>query len=95
MAATVDDLTHTENMAREIELTFPVGYGLVPTQLAQLDPWWANDHHGQYPQPMEFLIDSSGLVLGSLYASGPVGRMDATEVLVSIEKREQRRLEAA
>ena len=91
VAATVDDRASTEAMAREYGLTFNIGYGLGSSQLEELDPWWVSDDHGYYPQPMEFLVIRRGTVFGSMYASGPIGRMDVDQVLISIESRERRR----
>lgn len=93
IAATVDNRPTTEEFARANQFTFPIAYGLSEVQLEEFDPWWADDHHGHYPQPMEFLILRGGTIFGSLYASGPIGRMDVEEVLTSIRGREHRRLE--
>ena len=92
VAATVDDLGSTEAMAKENSLTFPIAYGLQEVQLEKFDPWWADDQHGHYPQPMEFMVLRGGTIFGSMYASGPVGRMHVDEVLTSIRGRERRRL---
>jgi hypothetical protein len=43
---------------------------------------------------MEFMLLRNGTIFGSMYASGPVGRMGADEVINSIKGRERRRLEA-
>ena len=94
IAATVDDKETTQRMAEEDSLTFPIAYGVTEQQVNSLDPWWTEDHHGRYIQPMEFLILRGGTIFGSLYASGPVGRMGVDEVLYSIRVRERRRLES-
>ena len=39
----------------------------------------------------EFLLGRGGVVLGSIYASGPVGRMGADEAIRQITNRERRR----
>ncbi len=93
VAATVEDRDSTKAMAQEFGLAFPIAFGITDSDVEGLEPWWADDHHGHYPQPMEFLVIRGGTVFGSLYASGPIGRMDVNEVLVSIEGRERRRLE--
>ena len=49
------------------------------------------DGRGGYVQPAEFLLGRGGVVLGSMYASGPVGRMAVEEVIHSITSRENRR----
>ena len=93
VAATVGDRESTESMAQENGLTFPIAYGLEEGQLQEFDPWWADDRHGRYPQPMEFMVLREGTIFGSIYGSGPVGRMHVDEVLNSIRGRERRRLE--
>ncbi|MDA1189488.1 MAG: redoxin domain-containing protein [Chloroflexi bacterium] len=92
VAAVVDGLEATRAVAESHGITFPIAYGVTGEQIAGLDPWWADDHHGYYPQPMEFLILRGGTLFGTLYASGPVGRMHVDEVLTSIRGREKTRL---
>ena len=90
IAATVDDRETVAGMVREDGLTFPVAYGVTPESAAPLAPWWtADDRHGRYLQPMEFLVRRD-VVLGSMYASGPIGRMDVEQALAFIRSRERR-----
>ena len=77
-------------MRDELGLTFPVAYNVNETDFEPLGAWWTTDHHGRYMQPLELLISRGGVVFGSMYASGPVGRMSFEEVLVAIRSREQR-----
>ncbi len=78
-------------MRDELGLTFPVAYGITESDFEPLGAWWTTDHHGRYMQPTELLISRGGIVFGSMYASGPIGRMSVEEVLVAIKSREQRR----
>ena len=90
IAAAVDDRQTMADMAREEGLTFPVAYGVTQESVASLAPWWTEDNrHGRYIQPMEFLVRRS-TVLGSMYASGPIGRMDVEQALTFIRSRERR-----
>ena len=73
-------------------LTFPVAYGATREDGEKIGAWWSDDHDG-YNQPSEFLLGRGGVVLGSMYASGPVGRMGADEAIRAITTRERRRLE--
>ncbi len=41
--------------------------------------WW--EERRNHIQPSEFVITQSGRVLGSMYSSSPVGRMDPEETL--------------
>ena len=54
--------------------------------------WWSEDRGG-YIQPTEFLLGRGGVVLGALYASGPVGRMGPDEAIRFITRRENMRRE--
>ena len=71
-------------------LSFPVAYGATQADADTIGAWWSDDRGG-YVQPAEFLLGRGGVVLGSMYASGPVGRMAVDEVIHSITSRENRR----
>jgi peroxiredoxin len=94
VAVSVENLESTQEMVEKYGLTFPVAYGVTDDQVEGFHPLYNEDHHGRYIQPMEFLLLRNGSVFGSMYASGPVGRMGVEEVLNSIKSRERRRLEA-
>lgn len=93
VAATADTRETTVAMIKEKGITFPVAYGVTKQDIEAMDPWWTEDQHGLYVQPLELLVLHGGTVFGSIYASGPVGRMDVEEVLNSVRSRERRRLE--
>ena len=85
----MDDLEHAKEMADK-GLTFPVAYGVSKEESQGFGAWWSEDRGG-YIQPSEFLLGRGGVVLGSIYASGPVGRMGADEAIRLITRREQTR----
>ena len=89
-AASVDTLEQAQDVAGR-GLTYPVAYGVTQEESERFGAWWAEDHHGGYTQPAEFLLGRGGVVLGSMYASGPVGRMGADEAIRLITNRENRR----
>ena len=89
-AGSVDNLEQAHEVAAN-GLTFPIAYGVTIDESETFGVWPATDHHGTYLQPSEFLLGRGGVVLGSIYASGPVGRMGADEVLRFITNRESRR----
>src|SRR5262249_18834811 len=75
-AASVDSL----EQAREVVnrgLTFPVAYGTTREEAELFGAWWEGERG--FIQPAEFLLGRGGVVLGSMYASGPVGRMGADQ----------------
>jgi peroxiredoxin len=88
--ASVDSL----EQAREVVnhgLTFPVAYGTTREESEMFGAWWESERG--FIQPTEFLLGRGGVVLGSMYASGPVGRMGADEAVRLITVRERRRRE--
>ncbi len=91
-AVSVDNLEQATEVASK-GLAFPVAYGATQEDGDAIGSWWAEDHHGGYIQPSEFLLGRGGTVLGAMYASGPVGRMGADEAVRLIQNRERRRLE--
>jgi peroxiredoxin len=82
-----------QEMVQNLGLTFPVAYGVSDADVAEFDPWYGDDNHGHYIQPMELLVLRGGTIFGAMYATGPVGRMGVDEVLNSVRSRERRRRE--
>ncbi len=91
IAASADSLDNAKEVAGD-GLSFPMAYGVTRDQAEKFGAWWSDDRGG-YIQPAEFLVGRGGVVLGSMYASGPVGRMGAQEVIRQITNRERRRRE--
>jgi peroxiredoxin len=92
-AVSIDTMEQAQEVAGR-GLTFPVAYGATREDGELLDVWWGNRQpDGEYTQPAEFLLGRGGVVLGSMYASGPVGRMGADEAIRQITGRERRRLQ--
>ena len=78
-------------MADDLGLIFPVAHSVTEADTASIDIWWADhDSHGRHIQPCELIIGRGGTVLGSMYASGPIGRMSVDEVLTFVRSRERR-----
>lgn len=97
LAGTVEDRETAIRMAEEVGLTFPIAYGITEDQVAALAPIWVeDDRHGRYLQPTEFLVAKRRrIAFGTMYASGPIGRMSVDEVLYLLgnlaRSRQQRR----
>jgi hypothetical protein len=68
-------------MAEEWGLTMPVAYSVTEDQVSGFDPWYGDNDHGHFIQPMEFLVSRGGSVYASMYASGPIGRMAVEEAI--------------
>ena len=91
LAASVD----TGEKAGEVAagLDFPVAEGVTRDQARALDAWW--EDRRSIIQPSEFVLDRAGRVVTSTYSSGPIGRMDAEDVVKFVSFHERRRREAA
>ena len=88
-AVSVDNLEKATEVSGK-GLTFPVAYGATKEDGEKIGAWWSEDRDG-YIQPSEFLLGRGGVVLGAMYASGPVGRMGADEAIRFVQFRENRR----
>ena len=77
VAASIDPIDKAKEVAAE--LSFPVGYGVTRTQADQLGSWW--EERRSIIQPSEFLLAADGKVRSATYSSGPIGRVDAADVV--------------
>ena len=91
IVASVDSLEQSQEVADK-GLTYPVAYGVTQGESESFGAWWSEDRGG-YIQPAEFLLGRGGVVLGAMYASGPVGRLGVDEAIRQITNRERRRRE--
>ena len=89
-AASSQSLEHAERVVAG-GVSYPVAYGVSRKEANALGAWWQEERG--YIQPSEFILARDGSVLGAMYASGPIGRMQADETLRFITNRERRRLE--
>ena len=95
IGATIEDRVTAAKMAEEEGITFPMAYGVTPESIGPLAPLWGEEKgYGLTVEPMEFLV-RRGFVIGSMYASGPVGRMDVAQLIHFIKLREKSRQRAA
>lgn len=83
-AASVDPIDKAGEVAAE--LSFPVGYGVTRAVAGQLDSWW--EERRSIIQPSEFIMTAEGKIIASSYSDGPVGRIDAADVIKVINFRE-------
>jgi len=77
VAASVDPIDKAQEVAAE--LSYPVAYGVTRALAEQIGAWW-EDRRGII-QPSEFLLAADGKVRSATYSSGPIGRMDAADVV--------------
>lgn len=83
-AASVDPIDKAGEVAAEV--SFPVGYGVTREVADKLGSWW--EERRSIIQPSEFVIDAGGKILASSYSDGPIGRIDAADVIKMINFRE-------
>jgi peroxiredoxin len=84
VAASVDPLDKAQVVAAEV--SYPIGYGATRETAEEIGGWW--EERRRIIQPSEFIIGTDGRVIASTYSSGPLGRMDAAEVVRLITSRE-------
>ena len=93
VVASVDPRENAREVVDKNGLTFSMAHGVTKAECEQLGAWWSEDRGG-YMQPTEFLLGRGGVVLGCMYASGPIGRMGVDEAIRQITNRERRRIES-
>lgn len=76
-AASVDPEDKSKAVADEIN--FPLGYGVTRAQAELLGSWW--EERRQIIQPSEFILNAESRVIGSSYSDGPLGRIEASDVI--------------
>ena len=87
VAASVDSLENAKIVADEVG--FPIGYGVTREIAELLGAWWQNQRN--CIQPAEFVLDKDGKIVASSYSDGPIGRIDAADVLKLIKFYESRK----
>ena len=80
-AASVDPIDKAKEVADEVN--FPVGYGVTKDVANALGSWW--EERRQIIQPTELMLNSENQVVGSSYADGPLGRIQASEIVSLIK----------
>lgn len=81
VAASVDPLDKARLVSAEV--SFPVGYGATREMGDQIGAWW--EDRRAFIQPAEFILGADGKVVASSYSAGPLGRIEATDVVKLIQ----------
>lgn len=63
------------------DVTYPIAHSMTEQDANAIRAWWGDHPRGKIIQPSEFLLSKEGKVIHSLYASGPVGRMGAGDLV--------------
>lgn len=77
VAASVDDVEKAQEVADEVN--FPVGHGVSRDIANALGSYW--EDRRQIIQPSEFIVGADGKVVACSYSDGPLGRIDAGDVV--------------
>ena len=87
VAISVDPIDKAKEVAAEV--SFPVGYGATRTDGDAIGAWW--EDRRSIIQPSEFVVGADGKVIVSSYSDGPLGRIDAADVVKLIRFYESRK----
>jgi peroxiredoxin len=87
VAASVDPIDKAREVAAEV--SFPVGYGVTRDIGEKLGSWW--EERRQIIQPSEFIVGADNKVIVSSYSDGPLGRIEAGDVVSLIRFYEARK----
>ncbi len=87
LAASVDPLDKATEVQQDV--SFPIAYGVTREQADTIGAWW--EDRRSIIQPSEFILDGDGKVLAATYSTGPIGRMDAGDVLGLVKFLEKNR----
>ena len=87
VAASVDPIDKAKEVADEVN--FPVGYEVTRDIADKLGSWW--EDRRQIIQPSEFVLGPDAKVVASSYSDGPLGRIQAEDVLKLVAFYESRK----
>ena len=87
VAASVDPIDKAKEVADEVN--FPVGYEVTKDVADKLGSWW--EDRRQIIQPSEFVLGADNKVVASSYSDGPLGRIQAEDVIKLVNFYESRK----
>ncbi len=87
IAASVDGADKAGEMAAE--LSYPVAHGVTRDHAEALGAWW--EPNRGIIQPTEFLLDSDHKVITATYSAGPIGRMNAPDLVKVVQFNERQK----
>lgn len=87
VAASIDPIDKAKEV--QADVSFPVAYGVTRADADTLGSWW--EDRRSIIQPSEFIVGADGKVVVSSYSDGPLGRIDAADVVKLINFYESRK----
>ena len=84
--------TDPEDKAAEsaADLSYPVAHGVTKEQAETLGAYW--EPNRPIIQPTEFLLDADHKIITATYSAGPIGRMNASDLVKVVQFNEKKRL---
>ena len=92
VGASVDAEDKTREMAASNGITFAMAHGVTRADADRIGAWW--DGNRNFIQPSEFIVGADGKVVSATYSSGPIGRVDAADIVQMVKFLEARRAKA-
>ena len=90
VALSVDPLEKAKEMVEKTGATFPIGYGLqVPVDADKVGAYW--EERRGIIHATNFTLGPDRKVLQACFATGPIGRITATDALSSIRGTKKRK----
>ena len=87
LAVSVDAIDKAGEVAAEVG--FPVAHGATREMADKIGAFW--EDRRSIIQPSEFILGADNKVIGSSYSDGPLGRIDAADVVKLIKFYESRK----
>ena len=87
VAASIDPIDKAQEVADDV--SFPIGYGIDREIGDKLGSFW--EERRGLVQPSEFIVGADNKVVVSSYSDGPLGRIDAADVIKLINFYESRK----
>jgi len=81
-AASIDPEDKTQELTDELSVSYPVGHSATRADGDALGSWW--EDRRSIIQPSEFVLNAEGKVVSATYSTGPIGRMEPTDVVKMI-----------
>ena len=90
LAGSVDTLPEAKKTVNDLGLSFPMAYGLDPESTIRDLGGFFHQEKG-FLQPSGFVLRPNGAVEVASYSSGPIGRLQAADVLAMVRYYKQNR----
>jgi peroxiredoxin len=88
IALSVDPLDKARETVEQHHLQFPVAYGLQQADGDRVGAAW--EAHRGFIQPAQFILDADGAIMHTMYGEGPLGRLQADDVLRWVARQRSR-----